>query len=60
MNSPSEHIPYQMMANEADSYLDHLSALDIDSKPQSIRLTGIICTIGLSVISDKAFTHTFI
>ncbi|CAG2107330.1 unnamed protein product [Medioppia subpectinata] len=46
MNSPSEHIPYQSKANEADSMLDHLSALDIDSKPQSIRLSGIICTIG--------------
>ncbi|CAG2181416.1 unnamed protein product, partial [Oppiella nova] len=45
-SSPSEHIPYQLKASEADSLIDHLSALDIDSKPQSIRLSGIICTIG--------------
>ena len=47
MSSPSDHIPNQLRANEADSYLDHMSALDIDSKPPSIRLSGIICTIGL-------------
>ncbi|XP_054161947.1 pyruvate kinase PKM-like [Oppia nitens] len=46
MSSPTEHIPFQMKANEADSMLDHMSALDIDSKPQVVRLTGIICTIG--------------
>lgn len=38
--------PLQQKALEADSRLDHLSALDIDSKPPNIRLTGIICTIG--------------
>ncbi|KAI1280585.1 Pyruvate kinase PKM [Halotydeus destructor] len=36
----------QHKAADADTRLDHLSALDIDSKPQNNRLTGIICTIG--------------
>lgn len=38
--------PLQLKAAEADSRLDHLSALDIDSQPPVIRLTGIICTLG--------------
>lgn len=38
--------PLQLKAAEADTRLDHLSALDIDSQPPPIRLTGIICTIG--------------
>lgn len=33
------------MANFA-SHLDHMCALDIDSKTSFVRLSGIICTIG--------------
>ena len=36
----------QRKAQEADSQLDHLSALDIDSPPSDVRLTGVVCTIG--------------
>ena len=38
--------PLQLRAAEADSQLDHLSALDIDSEPPKVRLSGIICTLG--------------
>ena len=37
---------FQARAHDADSRLDFLSALDIDSKPQCYRQTGIVCTIG--------------
>ena len=46
MKSQCEPIPNQMRAQEVNTYLDHFSALDIDSKPQSVRLTEIVCTIG--------------
>ncbi|KAI2809271.1 hypothetical protein RDWZM_003401 [Blomia tropicalis] len=43
----SEETPaFQARANNADSRLDSLTALDIDSKPPFHRQTGIICTIG--------------
>lgn len=38
----------QKVAADAISYLDHICALDIDSKTSYIRLSGIICTIGES------------
>ena len=43
----SEETPaFQARANNADSRLDSLCALDIDSKPLFHRQTGIVCTIG--------------
>uniref|UniRef100_A0A4D5RA12 Pyruvate kinase n=1 Tax=Scolopendra viridis TaxID=118503 RepID=A0A4D5RA12_SCOVI len=36
----------QQQAADAMSYIDHMCALDIDSVPSSLRMTGIICTIG--------------
>lgn len=38
--------PFQSKANSADSRLDSLSALDIDSEPLFHRQSGIVCTIG--------------
>jgi len=38
--------PMQMAASKAFTYSDQKAALDIDSKPLSERLSGIICTIG--------------
>lgn len=38
--------PMQLEADKAHTQVDHRAALDIDSKPFSERLSGIICTIG--------------
>ena len=38
--------PMQLLASQANTYVDQQAALDIDSKPFSKRLSGIICTIG--------------
>ncbi|XP_063216799.1 pyruvate kinase-like isoform X2 [Bacillus rossius redtenbacheri] len=38
--------PLQLKAAQASTQLDHMCALDIDSKASYVRLSGIICTIG--------------
>lgn len=45
----SEKLP-QMKAAEAISALDHLCQLDPNAKTAFIRLTGLICTIGMNVL----------
>ncbi|XP_063612428.1 pyruvate kinase-like isoform X2 [Penaeus indicus] len=42
----SKVAPMQLGAADAHTQVDHMAALDIDSKPFSKRLSGIICTIG--------------
>ena len=40
------HIKQLVPTKMANSYMDHLCDLDIDTQPASVRATSIICTIG--------------
>ena len=45
---PSSNVPSnQQQANKASTTVDYLSNLDILSRADHIRLSGIVCTIGM-------------
>ncbi len=43
----SVHIAHQRAAAYASTRLESICSLDIDSRPRTIRVSGIICTIGM-------------
>lgn len=46
-------LPFQLQAADAATQLDHICALDINSRASYVRLSGIICTIGKYLKSSE-------
>lgn len=50
----------QLGAADAVSHLQHICALDVESKASYVRLSGVICTIGeCSTYSRMCFYYDF-
>ena len=53
---PKSNVPAdQQQANKAATNVDYLSNLDILSRADHIRLSGIVCTIGTKILETKHF-----